>query len=543
MGQYVFIASGGYYQVASGSTPTFYLDNLGYSGNIPVGSAVAASEVSPAGVQGATGATGAIGATGATGAIGATGATGPQGATGATGPAGATGATGGAGINAYSTTPQFSQPAVGSNIAVQIPSGYWLQVGQYVFIASGGYYQVASGSTPTFYLDNLGYSGNIPVGSAVAASEVSPAGVQGATGATGAIGATGATGAIGATGATGPQGATGATGPAGATGATGGAGINAYSTTPQFSQPAVGSNIAVQIPSGYWLQVGQFVYIASGGRYQVASGSVPTFYLDNLGYSGNIPVGSAVAASQISPDGIAGATGATGAIGATGATGAIGATGATGAIGATGATGPVGATGATGPAGATGATGGAGINAYSTTPQFSQPAVGSNIAVQIPSGYWLQVGQYVFIASGGYYQVASGSTPTFYLDNLGYSGNIPVGSAVAASEVSPAGVQGATGATGAIGATGATGAIGATGATGPQGATGATGPAGATGATGGAGINAYSTTPQFSQPAVGSNIAVQIPSGYWLQVGQYVFIASGGYYQVASGSTPTFYLV
>ena len=156
-----------------------------------------------------------------------------------------------------------------------------------------------------------------------------------------------------------------------------------------------------------------------------------------------------------------------------------------------------GATGATGPAGATGATGGAGINAYSTTPQFSQPAVGSNIAVQIPSGYWLQVGQYVFIASGGYYQVASGSTPTFYLDNLGYSGNIPVGSAVAASEVSPAGIQGATGATGAIGATGATGAIGATGATGPQGATGATGPAGATGATGGAGINAYSTTPQF----------------------------------------------
>ena len=141
-------------------------------------------------------------------------------------------------------------------------------------------------------------------------------------------------------------------------------------------------------------------------------------------------------------------------------------------------------TGSTGPAGATGATGGApGINAYSTTPQFSQPAVGSNIAVQIPSGYWLQVGQYVFIASGGYYQVASGSTPTFYLDNLGYSGNIPVGSAVAASEISPAGIHrsdwcdrcyrsdwcdrsdrsdrcnGATGATGPQGATGATGLL------------------------------------------------------------------------------------
>ena len=54
------------------------------------------------------------------------------------------------GINAYSTTQQFTQPAVGSNIAVQIPSGYWLQVGQYVYIASGGYYQVASGSVPNF---------------------------------------------------------------------------------------------------------------------------------------------------------------------------------------------------------------------------------------------------------------------------------------------------------------------------------------------------------------------------------------------------------
>ena len=68
MGQYVYIASGGYYQVASGSVPTFYLDNLGYSGvNIPVGSAVAASEVSPGGIAGTTGATGPAGATGATG--------------------------------------------------------------------------------------------------------------------------------------------------------------------------------------------------------------------------------------------------------------------------------------------------------------------------------------------------------------------------------------------------------------------------------------------------------------------------------------------
>ena len=173
-----------------------------------------------------------------------------------------------------------------------------MQVGQYVFIASGGYYQVASGSTPTFYLDNLGYQGNIPVGSIVATSSISPGGVIGATG------ATGPTGPIGPGSPT--AGPTGPTGPAGAQG------INAYSTTIGFTQPAVGSNIAVQIPSGYWMQVGQYVFIASGGYYQVASGIVPTFYLNNLGYSINIPVGSTVATSAISPGGIIGATGATG---------------------------------------------------------------------------------------------------------------------------------------------------------------------------------------------------------------------------------------
>jgi hypothetical protein len=283
---------------ATGATgPTGPAGSTGATG--PAGATGATGPIGPAGATGATGPTGPAGATGPS-ITGATGPAGPTGATGPTGPAGVTGATGpfGIGINAYSTTIGFTQPAVGANIAVQIPSGYWMQVGQYVFIASGGYYQVASGSTPTFYLDNLGYQGNIPVGSIVATSSISPGGVIGATG------ATGPTGPIGPGSPT--AGPTGPTGPAGAQG------INAYSTTIGFSQPAVGSNIAVQIPSGYWMQVNQYVYIASGGYYQVASGIVPTFYLNNLGYSINIPVGSTVATSAISPGGIIGATGATG---------------------------------------------------------------------------------------------------------------------------------------------------------------------------------------------------------------------------------------
>ena len=254
-----------------------------------------------------------------------------------------------------------------------------MQIGQAVYIQSGGYYQVASGSSiPTFYLQNLGYAGNIPVGSTIASGTVSPAGL------------------IGATGSTGP------TGPAGATGV----GINAYSAQFGFSQPATGANIAVQIPSGFWMQINQVVYIPSGGYYQVASGAVPTFYLTNLGYNGNIPVGSKVASYAISPAGIAGTTGV---------------------------------------AGTQGATGIMGINSYSTNIGFSQPAVGTQVAVQVPSGYWMQVGQVVYIPSGGYYQVASGAVPTFYLTNLGYQPNIPVGSTVATASIVPAGIQGPQG--------------------------------------------------------------------------------------------------
>ena len=94
--------------------------------------------------------TGATGPTGAQGAQGVTGATGPTGAQGVTGP------TGPDGINTYSLLISgYTQPAIGGLISLQIPSSYWMQVGQYVFIPSGGYYQVASGSTPTQVLKIL----------------------------------------------------------------------------------------------------------------------------------------------------------------------------------------------------------------------------------------------------------------------------------------------------------------------------------------------------------------------------------------------------
>lgn len=103
------------------------------------------------------------------------------------------GGSGSAGINAYSLLSSgYTQPAINGLISLQIPSAYWLQVGQYVFIPSGGYYTIASGIVPTFVLQNLGLSGvNIPVGSTVSAAFISPGGVPGAIGPAGSGSGTG----------------------------------------------------------------------------------------------------------------------------------------------------------------------------------------------------------------------------------------------------------------------------------------------------------------------------------------------------------------
>jgi hypothetical protein len=445
----------------------------------PQGSPGPTGTVGPQGPQGSpgvTGATGSIGPQGPQGSPGVTGATGPIGPQGPQGSPGVTGATGPQG-------PQGSPGVTGS----QGPQGSPGVTGATGPQGSQGSPGVTGVTGPTGPQGNDGVTG-----------ATGPQGSQGSPGVTGATGPQGPQGSPGVTGATGPQGpqgspgVTGATGPQGnqgSPGVTGAPGINAYSTTEGFTQPAIGSDIAIQIPSGYWLQVGQYVFIPSGGYYTVASGAVPTFSLQNLGYSGvNIPVGSAVAAAFVSPGGIAGTTGVAGPTGPQGAQGSPGVTGVTGptgpqgnqgspgVTGVTGPTGPQGAqgspgvtgvtgptgpqgnqgspgvtgvTGPTGPQGAQGSpgvTGPIGINAYSTSYGFTQPAVGSDIAVQIPSGYWIQIGQFVFIGSGGYYQVASGAVPTFSLQNLGYSGvNIPVGSAIATGMISPGGVAGVTG--------------------------------------------------------------------------------------------------
>lgn len=343
------------------------------------------------------------------GSGGASGPTGPGGATGATGPAGtpggATGATG----------------AIGPGGGASGPTG-----------PTG-----ANGATGATGAGVTGATG--------------PAGANGITGATGPVGATGvgATGAVGATGSTGPIGNTGAIGSTGPRGATGASGANAFGfTTLSFVQPAVGGTVSVNVDTTDWMNMGQPVFVETGGDYTVAGiASSTVVNLTNVGDSVNASPGATINnGSGISPGGLQGASGPSGPQGATGSQGTTGPTGPTGGQGATGSTGPIGVTGATGPVGNTGPTGVVGITG-ATGPVGATGATG-----------------------------AVGSTgPTGAVGITGATG--------AQGTTGPTGAAGGAGATGAVGASGATGAVGATGATG-AGATGATGSQGVTGPTG-----------------------------------------------------------
>jgi collagen type VII alpha len=498
------------------------------------------------GIQGSPGVTGATGPTGpqgsqgiqgSPGVTGLTGATGPQGSQGIQGSPGVTGATG---VNAFNSTPTFSQNNLNPNISV-VSGAYngWEQVGQVVYVASGGYYTVTGISGSNLVLAN--YTSNLPSGTVIAAAEVSPGGLAGVTGATGPTGPQGSQGiqgspgVTGATGPTGPQGSqgiqgspgvtglTGATGPTGpqgsqgiqgSPGVTGATGRDSFNSTPTFSQNNLNPNTSVLSGAyGGWEQVGQVVYVATGGYYIVTGISGSNLVLAN--YTSNLPSGTVIAAAEVSPAGLAGVTGATGPTGPQGSQGIQGSPGVTGLTGATGPTGPQGSqgvTGATGPQGSQGiqgspgVTGATGRDSFNSTPTFSQNNLNPNISV-LSGAYngWEQVGQVVYVATGGYYIVTGISGSNLVLAN--YTSNLPSGTVIAAAEVSPGGLAGVTGATGPTGPQGSQGVQGSPGVTGLTGATGPTGPQGSQGIQGSPGVTGAGATgptgPQGSQGATG----------------------------------------
>jgi Collagen triple helix repeat (20 copies) len=373
-----------------------------------------------------------------------------------------------AGQDAFNSTPTFTQNNSTSLSVVSGAAYGWEQLGQAVYVGTGGYYRVNGISGTNLVLANL--ASNLPSGTIINASTISPAGIPGVTGpqgATGTIGSTGPTGPQGATGPTGPQGATGTigstgpTGPRGATGPTGPQGATGTigSTGPTGPQGATGT-IGATGPTG------------------------PQGPTGTIGSTG--PTGPQGATGTIGSTGPTGPQGATGPTGPQGPTGTIGSTGPTGPIGPQGSPGPTGTIGSTGPTGPQGPTGTIGATGP-TGPQGNQGSPGptGTIGSTGPTGP----------------QGATGPTgPQGSQGSPGPTGTIgATGPTGPQGATGPQGIQGSPGPTGTIGATGPTGPQGATGPIGPQGSQGSPGPTGTIGSTGPQGV----TGPQGNQGSPG----------------------------------------
>jgi len=179
-----------------------------------------------------------------------------------------------AGENAYSfTTAPFIQPLVGFNVIATVTHDGWMVPGQVIFVQGGGYYQVVSVSGLSVTLNNLGTTGNAAPGTTVPnASKVAPGGTGGSSGA-------------------------------------------AFTTTSaNFVQPAVSANQTAQVINTGWMAVGEVLFIATGGYYQIFSITDGTHVVvTNLGYPGNAAPGVTVnSPQQVTPGGLRGPTGATG---------------------------------------------------------------------------------------------------------------------------------------------------------------------------------------------------------------------------------------
>lgn len=97
-------------------------------------------------------------------------------------------------------------------------------------------------------------------------------------------------------------------------------GLNAFTiTTSSFVQPNVSSDVTVNVSNitplnNQWVAIGQIIYIAGGGYYQVVSvPSLTSVVVQNIGYTGNAAPGATVpTAGLFTPGGLVGLNGQAG---------------------------------------------------------------------------------------------------------------------------------------------------------------------------------------------------------------------------------------
>jgi len=97
------------------------------------------------------------------------------------GPEGEPGTDGAPGVNAFTiTTADFNVPNIGDSVTVQVGNSTWATVGQNVFIAGAGTFQItAKPGVASMTVNYLNYGGNTHAGETIASgAQVSPAGTQ-----------------------------------------------------------------------------------------------------------------------------------------------------------------------------------------------------------------------------------------------------------------------------------------------------------------------------------------------------------------------------
>jgi hypothetical protein len=463
-------------------------------------------------------------------------------------------------ITSDTTAANFTTPAIGSNVTVQLTgSTTWLLVGQQLTITGAGIYQVISITDAThFVAQNTGAAGNASSGTVInSGAVVAGAPVNNLT----TYPASSNIELISTRDV--------ASGHAGldsnalllaseipvdgktiiaSSGKIAAAGI-ITSTLSNFTTPAASATVSVSVGSTSGLAVGQYLRIPIAGYYSVSSITDSTHaVLTNSGDPYNAASGVTITSGAVllpaqatSAGGSAGQNAYTSltsgftvpAVNATvnivvGSTSWMGGNGyvifITGAgyyavssitnstnvvvtnLGTSANTTPgstVGSGSSVNPAGAVGSSGanGAALSAYdSLQATFVMPAAAANVTATIKNTAWLAVGQVIFVSTAGYFSVFSiNSATSVTLTNLNYAGNASVGTTIALnSAVSAGGIIGPTG-------------------------------------SGASGKDSFSTlTSSFTQPAVNATVSIQVDKTAWMIVGQYLFIKGGGYYTVSS---------
>lgn len=304
----------------------------------------------------------------------------------------------------------FTQPALNSTVAVSVSTTRWMNVGMFIYIDTGGVYEIISIATNSVTVRNS-YSENTSQGTSIGITRrITPAGRRGQDG------------------------------------------NNTYTnTSSNFVVPAINSSVTVNVVYTSWVLVGQVIFVEGAGYYRVDSKTSTSLTISNLGYDFNASQGSTI----VQPKTVA----------------------------------------------SSGVRGENGISPVSyTTGSATMPSVNGTVVLALSETRWLGVGQHLYLQSVGAFRVEVVTANTATLMNIGGSGNFAGGSSIPSNtKIVSSGITGASGSNALV----------------------------------------TNTTSSFAQPIVNNTVAIPVSTTEFLATGSFVFIEGAGYYQVVSIDSPT----